>query len=187
MTVVAKRFSNTAMVTKLLTAESMSGQAPYTPGGPYVVCSVGPFDLLAGDTVLIDATVELTRPMPGDPEGAWRWYFDSGTAWEGQFAEDHNPAALSYSVIRAVGDPDDVVNGSNVTASEYNVARPMGANILQYEHHKVLPRPCQDHITSTRPNRFYNFVVQAAHAKPGAPVGTFVKVDYAQMQVAVIR
>lgn len=188
MTVAIRKQNNLVApdAARLLTATAF-GSTPYAPGGYYVVSSIGPLDLLAGDTVLVDATVQVTRPMPGDAEGAWRWYVDSGQAWEGAFAEDHNPAAFVYGIIRA-NDPGAAVNASKRVVAEYNPARLIGGdNVLQYQHHHAMPRSCQDFITADLPGRFYNFIVAAAHTKAGAPAGTFVKVDYAQMQVVVIR
>lgn len=179
--IAARKLTNTILAAKVLVPPDVAGQ-PENVGNadPYIVGAVGPFDLKPGDHVLIDATVGVTRPMPGDSEGAITYYRTSQPPpWEGGFAEDHNPVAVEHQVIRATAVDDEL--------GEYKIAQPFTDNILQYEHHKTFPRPCQDLVTQDLPGRFYNLVLRAGITKPGRPDGTFVRVDRVHMHVAVLR
>lgn len=179
--IAARKLSNTVLVSKVLVPPDVGGQ-PQNVGlaEPFVVGSLGPFDLKPGDHVVIDATVGCTRPMPGDAEGAITYYRTQQPApWEGPYAEDHNPVAVEHQVIRALAADDDV--------AEYKIAKPFTDNILQYEHHKTFARCAQDLVTDDLPQRFYNLVLRAGITKPGRPDGTFVRVDAIHMHAAVIR
>lgn len=163
-------------VTTLPTAELVSAAPAFS------VYSAGPFDLLAGDVVVVLGQLGVTRPMPGDigPPDPWLWYSDS-KPWEGGFAEDHNVGVITYEIIRAT-DPDDVTAGASETVSRWATD-----NILQYMHHRVVHPQGVDVVPSAM-RRFYNLVAKGAHGKPGAPAGTALRVDdVGQLSVAVLR
>lgn len=166
MSIIYTHRTFTKRVATLPTTDSV-GTSP-----AFAVYSVGPFDLLAGDVVLLSGQLGVTRPMPGDagPPEPWLWYRQTNP-WEAGFAEDHNVGVITYELIRAT-DPDDVTAGASETVSKWATD-----NILQYMHHKVVHPQGFDVVTSTLSQRYYNLVAKGSHGKPNAPPGTALKVD----------
>lgn len=188
MTIVKKLRFDSALLTKklLLDPDPSPGQVQNVGSAQrFIVARVGPFDLLAGDVVVVTGEMECTRPMPGDspaeagePYTAWLWY-NQQQPWEGPYAEDHNPAVVMQGVFRTAA--------ADSLTSEFNLCKFHANNILQYEHHKSWERAGIDMPTADKLGRYYSLIASASCGKPGHPAGAYVRVDYAQMSAVQIR